>query len=146
MENDLSKLLSHMDALVDTYGCGTHDLASLLDMRRDLAVHTYRLTAHVKQAHGNAILSYARRKWAIAKEVVAARKVDVKEAIALSEARAETMAATQERREAEAWAEAEKEAVRSKIDMSKQVLAAMQQEISVLAWEQRTTHYQDTGA
>lgn len=137
-------IISRMDALVDTYGTGQYDINALLDMRRELAVLLYALTAQVRSAYGNAAVSYARRKYAIAKEVVAARSVDAKAAMSLTEARAETLLTSQQHREAEAWAEAEKEALRSKIDMGKQVLAAMQQEIAHLAYEQKTTHYQGT--
>lgn len=144
--SDLSYIVSQCDALVDTYGSASHGLTSLLEMRRDLAVHMYRLTAHVKAAHGSAGITYGRRKFAIAKEVVAARRIDGKEAIALCEARAETLNSTQEQREAEVWAGAELETLKSKIDMGKQVLQAMQQEISVLAWEERTAHYQSAQA
>lgn len=143
--NDLPLVVSKIDALVDTYGSDKHGLTSLLEMRRDLAVWMYRLTAHVKQAHGNAGISYARRKFNVAKEVVAARRVDAKEAMTLSEARAETLNSTQVARESEVWAEAEKETLKAKIDLGKQVLAAMQQEIAALAFEERTTHFQNTG-
>lgn len=143
--NDLPLIISKIDALVDTYGSASHALTSLLEMRRDLAVWMYRLTAHVKQSFGNAGVSYARRKYMIAKEVVAAKAADVKAAMDLAEARAETLNVSQEHRQAEVWADAEWETLKSKIDMGKQVLAAMQQEISVLSYEERTTHFQTAG-
>lgn len=144
--NDLTMIVSEIDAIVDTYGSQKYGLTTLLELRRSLAVFMYRLTAHVRKVHGNSGVTYARRKYAIAKEVVAAKRVDAKEAVALSEARAETLNTTQELREQEVWATAELETLKSKIDMGKQVLSAMQQEISVLSWEERTTHYQATGA
>lgn len=140
--SDREYIIGKIDAIVEDYGSGKSGLTILLEWRRDLAVFLYRLTAHVKDVHGKAAVSYARRKYAIAKEVVEAKKQDVKAAMDLAEARAETLNVSQEHREAEAWAEAEREAFKAKIDMGKQVLSAMQQEISVLSWEERTTHYQ----
>jgi hypothetical protein len=43
-------------------------------------------------------------------------------------------------------AESEKEDLKSKLTFIKEVLSSMNQEISVLAQEARTTHYQNQGA
>lgn len=140
------QLISHMDALVDTYHGGINDVGTLLQVRRDLAVYLYRLTAHMKEVHGNAGLTYARRKWAVAREIVEAQNADAKMATGKAEYRAETLASVKEAKEAEIWAEADKEALRSKMDAAKQVLQAIQQEIAYEAHEKKTTHYQEANA
>ena len=140
------QLISHMDALVDTYHGGTTDINNLLILRRDLAVTLYRLTSFVRHVHGTAGLTYARRKWAVAREIVEAQNADAKMATGKAEYRAETLASVKEAKEAEVWAEAEKEALRSKMDAARQVLQAMQQEIAFEAFEKKTTHFQEANA
>ena len=142
---DREQLTARLDALVDTYHAGAQDIHTLLDLRREIAVHLYRLTAFVRDVHGSASLGYARRKWAVAKEVVAAMAADAKVATIKAEFRAETLAGVQEAREAEVWAEADREALKAKLDAAKQVLQAMQQEIAHLSYEAKTTHYQEAG-
>ena len=139
------QLTAHIDALVDTYHAGAQDIHALLNLRREIAVHVYRLTAYTREVHGKAALGYARRKWAVAKEVVAAMAADAKTATIKAEFRAETLAGVQEAREAEVWAEADREALKAKLDAAEQVLQAMQQEIAHLSYEAKTTHYQEAG-
>lgn len=141
--SEKEELIRHLDACVDTYGAGVHDVNSLLVLRRDTAVHLYRLTAFVRDTYGHATLAYVRRKWAVAKEVVAAQAADAKLAVSKAEYRADTLASVGEAKESEAWAEAEKEALKLKIDAVKQVLQSMQQEIANYAHESRTTHHQE---
>lgn len=138
------EIISHMDAIVDTYHAGQQGVESLLILRRDMAANLYRLTAHVRMVYGTAGLAYVRRKWAIAKEVVAAQATDAKLAVSKAEYRADTLASVGEAKEAEVWAEADKEALRSKMDAAKQVLQAMSQEIAYEAYEKKTTHFQET--
>lgn len=141
------ELVRACDAIIDTYYGGVSEVEKLMQLRRDLAVNYYYLTDHAKDIHGKAGLSYIGRKYAIAKEVVAAREVDKRAAMDLCEARAETLNHSQEKRKEEVWAEASREAFKIKVDSIKQVLQSMQQEISHLSFEHRTTHYHtETGA
>lgn len=139
-------IITHIDALVDTYHAGIKDVETLLEVRRDMAVHLYRLTAYVREVHGAAGLSYARRKWAVAREIVQAMNADAKLATGKAEYRAEALASVMEAKEAEVWAEADKEALRAKMDAARQVLQAIQQEIAYEAHEKKTTHYQEANA
>jgi hypothetical protein len=136
------QIISHMDAIVDTYQGGILDPVTLLEVRRDLAVHLYRLTAFVREVHGQAGLTYARRKWAVAKEVVTAQAADAKLAVSKAEYQASTLASVIESKEAEVWADADREALKAKIDATKQVLQSMQQDVAHLSHEAKTTHYQ----
>ncbi len=146
MMTEREQIISHIDAIVDTYHAGQQGVEALLVLRRDLAVHLYRLTAHVRTVYGEASLSYIRRKWAVAKEVVSAQAADAKMAVSKAEYRADTLASVGEAKEAEVWAEADKEALRTKIDATKQVLQALQQEIAYEAFEKKTTHFQEASA
>lgn len=144
--NSKENIIVECDRLIDTYHAGIGSLTQMLEVRRDLAVNYYYLTSHYKQAYGTARLSYNQRKFAIAKEIVAAKRDDTKAALELCANRAELLNASQEAREKEAWAEAEMEAMKMKFSAIKEVLAAMQQDISSLSHEARTTHYQTTHA
>lgn len=139
------RLISHMDAVIDTYHMGNHPVDALIDMRRDLAVHLYRLSAFVKQVHGEAGLSYIQRKFQAAREMVAAKGADAKLPQGTNEVRTEALASTKDNRTTEVWAEAEREALKVKIDAVKQVLASMQQEIAYEAYEKRNAQHQTTG-
>lgn len=143
--NERELIISHMDTVIDTYHCGGHPVDALIEMRRDLAVHLYRLSAFVKQVHGEAGLSYIRRKYQAAREMVAAKGADAKLPQGTNEVRTEALASTLDNRTAEVWADAEREALRTKIDMAKQVLASMQQEIAYEAYEKRNAQHQTTG-
>ena len=139
------EITAHMDALVDTYHGGTHTVDQLLILRRDLAVNLYRLSAFIRQVYGEAMLGYVRRKYTIACEMVAAQNADAKMPQSKIEPKTEALNSTFKARTDEAWAEAEKEALRAKIDFAKQVLASMQQEIAYEASEKKTAHFQNQG-
>ncbi len=142
--SEREELTMRLDALVDTYHGGSQDIHTLLDLRREIAVTLYRLTTFVRDLHGAASLGYARRKWAVAKEVVAAMAADAKVATIKAEFRAETLAAVQEARTSEVWAEADREALKAKLEATRHVLQAMQQEIAYLTHEAKTTNFQET--
>lgn len=142
--SERENIVKEIDLLIDAYFGDKQTLELLLVMRRQLAVFGYRLEAHMKEVGGQAGLTNIRRKFAIAKEVVAARKVDAKEAIALAEARAETLNSTQDAREKEVWAIAEHEALKGKLDFIKQILGSMMQEIAFLTHEHKTINYYNT--
>ena len=131
-----------MDDIVVAYGANAHDPAGLMDMRRELAVLSYRLTAHVKDVFGNAGLTYLQRKYRIAESIVDARANDAKIAMNILEQQAQKMPSVRNAQEAEVMAEAEKDALKMKIDATKLVLMSMAQEISDMSHEKRTSHFQ----
>lgn len=139
-------LVGKCDQLIDAYHAGAHDLHSLIDMRRELAVWTYRLSAHTKDVHGQAGLSYLMRKYRIAQSIVDARASDAKKAMNIMEQEALKMPSVIDAHKDEIRAESEKEDLKTKLTFIKEVLSSMNQEISVLAQEARTTHYQNAGA
>ena len=129
------------DAIIDTYHTGIADVEKLMHLRRDLAVNYYYLTDHAKDIHGQAGLTYIARKYRIAESIVDARANDTKVAMNMLEQQAQKMPSVKNAQEAEVWAEAEREAFKVKVDAIKQVLQSMQQEISHLSFEHRTTHF-----
>jgi len=139
-------LVGKCDQLVDAYHAGAHDLHSLIDMRRELAIWSYRLSAHTKDVHGQAGLSYLMRKYRIAESIIDARASDAKKAMNIMEQEALKMPSVIAAHKDEIRAESEKEDLKSKLTFVKEVLSSMNQEISVLAQEARTTHYQNQGA
>lgn len=139
-------LIGKCDQLVDAYHAGAHDLHSLVDMRRELAVWSYRLSAHTKDVHGQAGLSYLMRKYRISESIVDARASDAKKAMNIMEQEAMKMPSVIAAHKEEIWAEAEKEALRSKLASVKEVLSSMNQEISVLSQEMKNAHFQTQGA
>lgn len=145
MQAERIALTKKVDDIIDTYHAGAHDLHTLVEMRRDLAVWSYRLSAHVKQVHGEAGLTYLNRKYRISEAIVDARSHDAKIAMNLLEQQALKMPSVRLAQEKEVWAEADKEALRTKLDFIKQVLASFQQEIAVLAHELKNTAYQNQG-
>lgn len=144
--NSKEDVIKRCDELIDTYHAGIASLTQMLEVRRDLAVNFYYLTSHFRQAYGEARLSYNQRKYAIAKEIVAAKREDTKAALDLCANKAELLNASQEAREKEAWAEASMETMKLKFSAIKEVLSAMQQDISSLSHEARTTHHQHVHA
>lgn len=143
--NDMTLIISKMDALVDTYHSGV-DPEGLVALRRELAIYFYRLSEHVRQSHGEAGLAYIRRKFEVAKRIDSAMRENAKLSAAKAETAAEAVEEIKAAREAEVWAEAAREALRTKIEGVKSILASMQQEIAAAAYEKRTTHYQETSA
>ncbi len=143
-------LISACDAIVDAYHAGSYttgeDLTNLLTMRRSLSANGSRLASHVKQVHGNAQLTYLMRKHRIAETIVDARGSDAKKAMNILEQEAMKMPSVIAAHKEEIWADAEREMLKAKLDWYKQVLASIQQEISVLAYELKSTHYQNQGA
>jgi len=131
-----------MDDIVDSYMVGSWTLKQLITMLRELSGYSYRLTAHFTQVWGEAELTSAQRKFAIAREIVAARGADLKAPQNKLEVNAEALDSTFQNRKAEIWSSAERETLKAKIAAAKEVCFAMRQEISNLSWEQRTHHYQ----
>lgn len=140
-EKDL--IIKACDDIVDSYHAAMHDIETLLKMRRELAVNMYRLSAFVKETYGQAGLSYAQRKYKTAYTMMVNKDEDPKLAQGANETKAEASQQVMEARTAEVWADAEREALRVKVDMGKQVLQAMQQELANEAYEKRTTHFQN---
>ncbi len=139
---EIEDLTKQSDALVEEYYAGSWSPARLLELRRELAVLMYRATSHVKDVFGNAGLTYLQRKYRIAESIVDARANDEKVAMNILEQRAQKMPSVRNAQEAEVWAEAAKDALKMKIDATKQVLMSMSQEIADSAHEKKTTHYQ----
>lgn len=141
---DITKAIGDTDTLIDTYLGGSWSIEQLLELRRELAVQLYYLSSHVKRAHGEAGVAYIRRRYNIAHQITEAIRKDSKLSQNKAEAAAEASQEARDDREAEVWAEAEREALRTKIDGIKAVLASMQQEIANAAHEKRTTHVQES--
>ena len=75
-----------------------------------------------------------------------ARASDAKKAMNVLEQEAMKMPSVVAAHKDEIWAEAEKEALKSKLDFVKKVLESMNQELSILSHEAKTAHYQNAGA
>jgi hypothetical protein len=144
LAKERTMLVGKCDQLVDTYHAGAHDMHSLIEMRRELAVWSYRLSAHTKDVHGQAGLGYLMRKYRIAESIVDARASDAKKAMNILEQEAMKMPSVVAAHKDEIWAEAEKEALKSKLDFVKKVLESMNQELSILSHEAKTAHFQNT--
>jgi len=144
--SEREELTRRMDAIVDTYHGGTATVDQLIILRRDLASVSYRVAAFVKEVYGQAGLTYIRRKYRIAESILDARNQEAKApAMNILEQKAMTIRSVQIAQEEEVWAEAEKEALKSKLDFVKQVLSSMQQEIAYEANEKKNAHFQGTG-
>lgn len=149
LSQERTMLIGKCDGLVDVYHMGAHDLHSLLEMRRELAVWGYRLSAHTKQVHGEAGLSYLQRKYTIARAITDARNLDATQkppAMNVLEVQAQQLPSVVQAQQDETWREAEKDALKNKLLFIQQVLSSMSQELSVLSQEARNTHYQNQGA
>jgi len=143
MSNEKDTIITAMDTIVDTYQSQDHPLPVLIELRRNLAIWLYRLTAHVKQTYGTAGLKYAQRKYRIAQHIVDARAVDAKAAIGFLEHSAAKMPSVMQAQEDEVWAEAEKEQLKARIRATDNVLQALQQEIADLRTEKSNPSYQE---
>lgn len=137
-----NELVAKMDAIVDTYHGQSHPLPALIDLRRELAGNLYSLTGYVKKSYGQAGLTEAKRKWAFSRAIVNARQLDAKTPFNMLQVNAEASDEIKRLRDEEVMAEAGKDALKTKIDATKEVLSAMQQEIAVLTHEYKTTHFQ----
>lgn len=149
MDSKAQGIIDKMTALVDTYHAQHHELPALIEIRRDLAVQLFYLSSHVKQTYGRKALSYVLRKYAIAREIARAIEDDKaatkKRPMNMLEAQTEALDHVLQRRKEETEREAEHELLSATIDSAKQVLSAMQQEIAVLAYEYKNSHFQNTG-
>jgi hypothetical protein len=147
MNSEAQRIIDHMTAVVDTYHSQHHHLPALIELRRDLAVHLFRLTAHIKQAYGKKSLSYVYRKYAIAREISRAIEEDKsatkKRPMNMLEAQTESLDHVLQRRKQETEDESDYELISSMIDSTKQVLSSMQQEIADLRHEQNHTNYME---
>lgn len=133
-----------VDEIIDAYHQGAHDIHSLVVMRRELSVWSYRLSAHTKNVHGEAGLSYLMRKFRIAETIVDARAIDTKKAMNILEQEAMKLPSVVRAQQEEVQKEAEKEALKSKLMFIIQVLNSMQQELSILSHEMKNAHFQNT--
>ncbi len=140
---ETEQLISECDKLVDAYFAGAHDIHSLIDMRRELAVWGYRLSTNVKDVYGEAGLSYLTRKHRIAESILDAKAADSRKAMNILEQEAMKMPSVIRAQSDEVKKEAAKEGLKVKLDFLKQVLGSMTQEIAVLSHEMKTTHYQN---
>lgn len=140
--SERTAIIGHLDAIVDSYIAGTHDLESLVVMRRELVGYAYRLSSHFKQVWGEAELSDTMRRYAAAREIVRARNDDAKASQVKLETETEALDATLQNRKDAIWKDAEREAVKAKLSLCKEVSSAMAQEISNLAWEKRNANRQ----
>ena len=148
MTPDTRTALNEITALVDTYNAERSQmpLHALVELRSSLAVWLFRLSAEVKAKYGARSLAYAMRKHAIAKAMFDAAKHDIatigkSRAVNLLEAEAEATDRALFLRQEEARTESEHEEVRAIISATQHVLAAMQQEIAILAHEYKNQHH-----
>jgi len=151
MNSDLTLTINHIRAIVDTYSAGAHPLPALIDMRRELAVYLFRLTGHVKGAYGSKLRSNIVRKHAFYREIVVAMDRDKQalgkpRAMNAYEVETEAMDHVLQARKQEVEADAQWEEVRYVIDIAKQILASMQQEISDLKTEKQNPSYSEPRA
>jgi hypothetical protein len=149
--SDLRPTIDHIRALVDTYSADHHPLPELIQMRRELSVFLFRLTAFVKETYGAKLHRNILRKYAYYREIIVAMDKDKKalgkpRAMNAYEVETEAMDGVLQAKKAEAEADAAWEEVRHIIDLGKQVLQSMQQEISDLKIEKSNPSYQNTGA
>jgi len=151
MSSDRALTINHISAIVDTYGAAAHPLPALIEMRRNLAVYLYRLSSHVKSVYGSKATTYVLRKYAIAREMVVAMETDRKAGgkprpISQIETQTEALDMILQARKTEAEADSEWEQVRAVLDMGKQILSAMSQEISDLKTEKQNPSYSEPRA
>lgn len=149
MTTDLRLTIDHIRSIVDTYHEGAHPLPALIDMRRELAVYLFRLTGHVRSAYGQKLKSYIRRKHGVARAIITAMEDDIKvmgkaKAMNFYDTATEALDHVRQAKTEEAEADAQWEEVRHVIDLGKQVLAAMQQEIADGRHEKQNAHFQNT--
>lgn len=134
--SQLQTILNEMTGIVDTYHAQTHPIATLIDMRRQLAGWNWSLSTYVKQTYGSKALSYAKRKHDTAAYIVGEIEKDenTKGVKARPMSRLEQQAEASEKvlqsRRDEALAEAEFEGVKAMLYAAKEVLHAMAQEIA----------------
>lgn len=148
MNSDRTLTIQKIHTLVDTYHSGSHPLPVLMELRREIAVYTFRLSAHIKSAYIKKGYSNAARKWQFAREIVTAREKDAKaggkpRALNAIEMETESLDYVLQAKKQEVEAEAEWEEVKSTIDLAKQVLSALMQEISDGGHEKRYAHFLD---
>ena len=148
MNSDRTLTIQKIRDLVDEYHNGAHPLPTLMSLRREIAVMLFRLTSHIKAAYGKKGYASVLRKYAFAREVVAARDMDLKaggkpRALNAIETSTEALDHVLQAKKAEVDAEAEWEEVKSVIDMGKQVLSSLQQEIADFRHEKSHTHFLD---
>lgn len=141
--SDKDAIIKEIDALIDTYQSGVPSLPDLLELRRNLAIRSYYLASHIKQAYGNAALGYAKRKFEIANHIVAARNIDAKAPIGFLEQAALKTPSVMKAQEEEIWAEGEKEELQARLKAINNVLASMQQEAADMRVEKSNPSYSE---
>jgi len=149
MNTDLRLTIEHIRSIVDTYHGGAHPLPALIDMRRELSVYLFRLTSHVKSTYGQKLHRNIVRKYAFYREITVAMEKDRQalgkpRAMNQYETQTEAMDHVLQAKKDEAEADAQWEEVRHVIDLGKQVIAAMQQEIADGRHEKQNAHFQNT--
>jgi hypothetical protein len=149
MNSDRTLTIQKIRELVDEYHNGSHPLPTLIELRREIAVYAFRLSAHIKDIYIKKGYNNAARKWQFASEIVAARDRDIKaggkpKAMNAIEVEVESLNHVLQAKKAEVEAEAEYEEVKVTIDLAKQVLSALQQEIADQRHEQSNAQFQNT--
>jgi hypothetical protein len=148
MNSDRTLTIQRIRELVDEYHNGSHPLPQLMELRREVVVMLFRLTSHIKASYGKKAHANIIRKYAFYREMLTAMdrdKAALGKALALNqyEVRTEAMDAVLQAKKAEAEAEAEWEEVKSVIDMGKQVLSALSQEIADFRHEKGHSQFLD---
>jgi len=151
MNTDITLTIGHIRSLVDTYSGGSHPLPALIEMRRELAVYLFRLTGHVKSSYGGKLKSYIRRKHGVARAIITAMEEDIKvmgkaKAMNFYDTATEALDHVRQAKTEEAEADAEWEQLRYTIDIAKQILASMQQELADLRTEKSNPSYTNEGS
>lgn len=139
--SDKDTIIKEMDALITSYHEESLPLLRLIETRGHIATLLWRLSGYVKQTYGGAELSYAKRKWAIASHVVAARNIDAKAPMGFLEHSALKTPEVMKAQEEEIWAAGEREELKERIRTCNAVLQAMSQAIAEERQEKNTQNY-----
>lgn len=143
--NDRDEIIKELDTLIDEYHTVALPLPRLIEVRRAIAVFSYRLAAHVKAVYGRAGLTYATRKFRIAEHIVGARNIDAKAPISFLELSALKTPSVMQAQTEEIDADADREGLNARLRAINNVLQSLTQEIAELRSEKSNTNYQNQG-
>lgn len=140
-ENEkVAKAIDEMDTLIDTYHAlpdvGRVELASLWRIRRDMVHAKKNLARMIKPAYGDKALLYVYRKYAVAREIVAAMEIDAKQvglkkrAMNVLEAQTEALDSVLQAKKRQVQAEALYEQASEMLKAADRALFALGQEIN----------------
>lgn len=138
-EEAIQKAVDELDALIDTYhslpDVGHVELADLWRIRRDIVHAKTHLARMVKPAYANKAMLYVYRKYAVAREIVAAMNADARavgvkpRAMNTLEVQTEALDHVLQAKKAQVQAEALYEQVTEMLSAADKALYALGQEI-----------------